>query len=35
VTVEEVDSDIKNGLPGIGYADSWAYLTQVVRVVTY
>jgi hypothetical protein len=35
VVVENVESDIKNGRPGIDYADSWAYLTQVVRVVTY
>ena len=35
VVVEAVESDIKNGRPGIDYADSWAYLTQVVRVVTY
>jgi hypothetical protein len=35
VTVEEVHSDVKNGRPGIDYADSWAYLTQVMRVVTY
>jgi hypothetical protein len=35
VTVTEVDSDIKNGRPGICYEESWAYLTQVERVVTY
>jgi hypothetical protein len=35
VIVENVEDDIKNGRPGIDYADSWAYLTQVVRVVTY
>ena len=35
VTVDEVDGDIKNGRPGIVYRDSWAYLTQVQRVVTY
>ena len=35
VTVESVDEDIKNGRPGIDYADSWAYLTQVDRVVKY
>jgi hypothetical protein len=35
VTVEEVHSDIKNGRPGIDYAGSWAYLTQVDRVVSY
>jgi hypothetical protein len=35
VTVLEVDSDIKNGCPGIEYDDSWAYLTQVDRVVKY
>lgn len=41
--VDEVDSDIKNGQPGIGYTlkdggdkhGSWAYLTQVDRVVKY
>jgi hypothetical protein len=35
VVVENVETDIKNGRPGINYADSWAYLSQVVRVVTY
>jgi hypothetical protein len=35
VTVKEVDSDIKNGRPGICYDESWAYLTQVDRVVSY
>jgi hypothetical protein len=35
VTVEYVDSDIKNGRAGIDYGDSWAYLTQVQRVVKY
>jgi hypothetical protein len=30
-----LDEDIKNGRPGIDYDDSWAYLTQVDRVVTY
>jgi hypothetical protein len=35
VVVENVEDDIKNGRPGIDYADSWAYLTQVERVVTY
>jgi hypothetical protein len=35
VIVEAVEEDIKNGRPGIDYADSWAYLTQVVRVVIY
>ena len=35
VVVEAVEADIKNGRPGIDYADSWAYLTQVDRVVTY
>jgi len=35
VVVENVEADIKNGRPGIDYADSWAYLTQVDRVVTY
>ena len=35
VKVEEVHEDVKNGRPGIDYQDSWAYLTQVVRVVTY
>jgi hypothetical protein len=35
VVVEAVEADIKNGRPGIDYQDSWAYLTQVVRVVTY
>jgi hypothetical protein len=35
VVVENVDADIKNGRPGIDYDGSWAYLTQVDRVVTY
>ena len=35
VKVEEVDSDIKNGMPGIDYEGHWAYLSQVVRVVKY
>jgi len=35
VVVEAVEADIKNGRPGIDYADSWAYLTQVQRVVSY
>ena len=33
--VEEVHEDVKNGRPGIDYEGSWAYLTQVDRVVTY
>ena len=35
VTVTGLDEDIKNGRPGIDYDDSWAYLTQVDRVVSY
>jgi hypothetical protein len=35
VVVEAVEADIKNGRPGIDYDGSWAYLTQVMRVVTY
>jgi hypothetical protein len=35
VKVEEVHEDVKNGRPGIDYAGSWAYLTQVQRVVLY
>ena len=35
VTVENVEEDIKNGYPGIDYADSWAYLSQVDSVVKY
>jgi hypothetical protein len=35
VTVIEVEDDVKNGRPGICYDESWAYLTQVERVVTY
>jgi len=35
VVVEAVEADIKNGRPGIDYDGSWAYLTQVDRVVTY
>jgi hypothetical protein len=39
-SVEGVDSDIKNGYPGIDYRDlrnqgHWAYLDQVVEVVKY
>lgn len=35
VVVEEVEDDIKNGIPGICYGDHWAYLHQVVEVVKY
>jgi hypothetical protein len=35
VTVEVVEEDVKNGRPGICYDDSWAYLSQVDRVVQY
>ena len=35
VKVEEVHEDIKNGRPGIDYEGSWAYLSQVQRVVSY
>jgi hypothetical protein len=35
VTVAVVEEDVKNGRPGICYDESWAYLTQVDRVVTY
>ena len=35
VVVLDLDDDIKNGRPGIDYDDSWAYLTQVDRVVSY
>jgi hypothetical protein len=35
VKVEEVHEDVKNGRPGIDYEGSWAYLTQVQRVVIY
>ncbi len=35
VVVEEVHEDVKNGRAGIDYAGSWAYLTQVDRVVVY
>jgi len=40
VTLEGVDSDIKNGRAGCDYTDTkgeprWAYLTQIVRVVKY
>jgi len=40
-TVVEVERDIKNGYPGIDYEvhgeedGSWAYLTQIDRVVKY
>jgi len=39
--VTEIEGDIKNGRPGIGYIevcsgeDRWAYLDQVIRVETY
>ncbi len=35
VTVVGVEEDVKNGLPGIDYDESWAYLSQVDRVVKY
>ena len=35
VIVEEVEDDVKNGRPGIGYGEHWAYLHQVVEVVKY
>jgi hypothetical protein len=35
VVVKTVEADIKNGRPGIDYEGSWAYLTQVDRVVSY
>jgi hypothetical protein len=35
VVVTDVDTDIKNGIPGIDYGSHWAYINQVVRVVTY
>jgi hypothetical protein len=35
VVVEAVESNIKNGRPGIDYDGSWAYLSQVDRVVSY
>lgn len=35
VTVSDLDSDIKNGRPGIEYGMSWAYLSQVDSVVKY
>jgi hypothetical protein len=35
VKVEEVHEDVKNGRPGIDYEGSWAYLSQVQRVVSY
>jgi hypothetical protein len=35
VKVEGVDSDIKNGIPGIDYDGHWAYMSQVQRVVKY
>lgn len=35
VTVDTVYSSIKNGRPGVDYGNSWAYLTQVDRVVKY
>jgi hypothetical protein len=35
VVVTDVDTDIKNGIPGIDYGSHWAYITQVDRVVTY
>jgi hypothetical protein len=35
VTVLSAEADIKNDLPGIDYDDSWAYLTQIDRVIKY
>lgn len=35
VTVAVVEEDVKNGRAGICYNESWAYLTQVDRVVVY
>lgn len=40
VRVSEVEEDIKNGRPGICYVDAagsdrWAYLSQVVSVVSF
>jgi hypothetical protein len=40
VVVEEVHAEIKNGRSGIDYTESdghgrWAYLDQVVKVITY
>jgi hypothetical protein len=35
VKVEDVHSDVKNGMPGIDYEGHWAYLSQVQRVVSY
>jgi hypothetical protein len=35
VKVEEVHEYVKNGRPGIDYEGSWAYLSQVQRVVQY
>ena len=35
VVVEAVEDDIKNGRPGIDYDGSWAYLSQVDRVIKY
>lgn len=39
--VNEIEEDIKNGRPGIGYTEiqsgdgRWAYLDQVIRVEEY
>ena len=35
VTVLNAEEDIKNDRPGIDYDESWAYLTQVDRVIKY
>jgi len=35
VKVEDVHSDVKNGMPGIDYEGHWAYLSQVQRVISY
>lgn len=35
VILEAVLSDVKNGRPGVDYADGWAYLYQIDRVVKY
>lgn len=39
-TVDEVEEDVKNGMPGISYTTTngdghWCYLDQIARVVKY
>jgi hypothetical protein len=35
VTLTGVYADVKNGQPGVDYEGHWAYLDQIVKVLTY